>query len=744
MSSRTNNLLEKMTLREKVGQLNQHLYGFDSYVKSEDGRIEPAESFKSEVARWSGLGFLYGLFRADPWSKRDYKSGLVGIDAPKTINMLQRYVLEHSRLEIPMAVTSECPHGNQILDGYLYPVNLAVGATFNPHIFERAAGRAGKQLKELGISFGLMSLLDVCRDPRWGRSEECFSEDPYLAAAFAAAGVRGMQKEGVGTVAKHLAGQGQTTGGVNASSALIGWNELKEIHLKTMDACAREKAMAVMAAYNDVDGVPCHANKMLLRDYLRGELSFDGLIMADGVAIDRLDVLTGDNVMSGAYAVSAGVEVSLWDEAFTKLEEAVVRDPSLEKAIDKAALHVLETKEKLGLFEHPFAEESDRYVNFGKYDLKDNMDNDEGDEACAQDPSYALSLESPVLLKNENNTLPINIEKTGRILLVGDAANDIYRQLGDYTPYIREENAYTVYRGVCEALKENEAISYAYMSSEEFLNAAKEGVLDENYDTVICVIGGSSSRFSGAEFDSNGAAIASRECVMDCGEGVDSANLLLPEKDRFLVDEIKRKCPSSKLITVFIAGRAYAISDIVDKSAGLLHCFYPGPMGGKAIAEIIFGKYSPSGILPVSIPRSASQLPCYYNFRASYEGMKYCDMEENALFSFGFGLSYEEFIYEDVTLKKSEYGTKLIVSLNVSCKGNKDRTEVGDTILVYAKKKSGITVPRVKELVGFTKVYVVPGERAKAEIEIDGGFEGQLLIADGRGEIKRFETYERY
>ena len=251
-------LLRRMTLREKVGQLCQRLYGFEAYERS-GGELSPSPSFLDEVERFGGLGTLYGLYRADPWSQRNFATGLAGPLAPKAYNLLQKAVIERSLFGIPMLLSSESPHGHQALGGYLLPVNLAVGATFDPELFERAQRVCGKQLREMGADFALVSALDVLRDPRWGRSEECFGEDPCLASRFAAASVRGMQSAGVGMVAKHFCAQGETTGGVNASAARIGERELREIHLPAAEACCREQVAGIMAAYNEIDGAFCHA-----------------------------------------------------------------------------------------------------------------------------------------------------------------------------------------------------------------------------------------------------------------------------------------------------------------------------------------------------------------------------------------------------------------------------------------------------------------------------------------------------
>ena len=299
---RAADLLGRMTLREKTGQLTQRLYGFACYERQGE-EIVLSEEFRRETERYGGLGALYGLYRADPWSGKDFSTGLDGVLAPRARNQVQRYVLEHSRLGIPVLMTSECPHGHQGLDGYLLPVNLAVGASWAPKLLEEAAAVCGRQLRELGVDLALASALDILRDPRWGRSEECFGEDPLLASAFAAAVVRGIRSQGVDVCVKHFCAQGETTGGVNASAARIGERELREIHLPAAKAAAAAGAAAFMAAYNEIDGVYCHANPWLLRDRLRGVFGFEGRVVSDGVAIDQLDAVTGDRLASGALAL---------------------------------------------------------------------------------------------------------------------------------------------------------------------------------------------------------------------------------------------------------------------------------------------------------------------------------------------------------------------------------------------------------------------------------------------------------
>ena len=360
---RAEDLISRMNLREKIGQLTQRLYGFGIYTRNGD-EITFSDEFYQEVERYSGLGTLYGLYRADPWANKNFETGLDGALSPKARNMVQKYVIEHSRFGIPVLMSTECPHGHQALDGYLLPVNLASGATFSPEVLAEAAKISAKQLKEMGVDLALISCLDMLRDPRWGRSEECFGEDPYLASRMGEAVVKAVQNEGVDVVAKHMCAQGETTGGVNASAARIGMHELREIHLPPVKACVDAGVTSFMAAYNEIDGVYCHGNRWLLTDLLRNEYGFQGFVMSDGVAIDQLDAVTGDRTASGALALNAGVDMGLWDTGFQQLEEAVEQGLVAEAKIDEAAKRILTVKFRRGLFENPYVPETVKWSTY--------------------------------------------------------------------------------------------------------------------------------------------------------------------------------------------------------------------------------------------------------------------------------------------------------------------------------------------------------------------------------------------
>jgi beta-glucosidase len=713
---RAENLLYHMTLREKIGQLNQRLYGFSVYERHGQ-EITITEELKEEVEKFGGLGVLYGLYRADPWSGKNFTNGLTGQLAIKAYNIVQKYVIEHSRLGIPMLLSSECPHGHQALDGYLLPVNLCTGATFHPELLQKAYEVCGSQLKEMGVDMALVSTLDVLRDPRWGRSEECYSEDPYLASEFAKAAVTGIQSQGVAVVAKHFCAQGEGTGGINASAARIGERELREIHLPTAKACCEAGVQGIMAAYNEIDGVPCHANNKLLTQVLRNELGFQGVVMSDGVAIDQLDIMTGDRVMSGAMALKAGVDIGLWDTGFGRLEEAYERGLVSIEDIDRSVLRILTMKFERGLFEKPYLPEETPLSNF-HYDQYPE--------------ALQLARESVVLLKNDNSILPLNSDDIHSIAVIGPNADEIYNQIGDYTPPILDEEGSTVLHGIKEFIKNSKNdIEVKYCSGCGLLEGTTEGIaeaveLSNSCDITILVLGGSSSRFGKVQFDTNGAAIIKDSVSMDCGEGVDSARLELPKKQQQLAQAIYRSQAidhkPSKLITILIQGRPYAIEDIASQSSGVLCCFYPGMKGGQAIAEILFGRISPSGRLPVSIPRHVGQLPVYYNYKSSYAAMNYYDLENRPLYSFGYGLSYTQFHYQMIRLEKDSLSlsdlcqNRLQLIFEITNSGDIDSYAVPQ---LYIRDMQASTIRRIRELKDFRKVWVPKGETVKVTFTLD-------------------------
>lgn len=714
IDERVEDLLSRMTLKEKIGQLNQRLYGWNTYKKTEAG-YELTDIFKNEVSIWDGMGALYGLFRADPWSGVNFENGIAPVDSPKVANMIQRHVLENTRLGIPVLISEESPHGHQALDGTLFPVNLGIGSTWNPKLYEEAFTIAGEEIRSRGAHLALVSTLDILHDPRWGRSEECYGEDPFLAARMTEAAVRGLQGENpedllgndkVAAVVKHFCAQGAAIGGHNGRSTVIGERELREIHLPGMKAAVSAGAMSCMAAYNDIDGIPCHANKKLLTGILRDEWGFEGVVMSDGMALDQMLKISGDLETAGAMGLEAGVDLSLWGDAFALMEKAIQRGLIKEASIDRSVRRVLKLKFTLGLFDKPYTDEEKV-----KYVLNSNK---------SSSTNLKVARESMVLLKNEGAILPID-KQVKRIAVIGPNADNLYNQLGDYTPPQRPGIGITVLQGIRAAAPEGTEISYAKgcgirdLSTEGFEEAV---TLAQNSDIVILVLGGSSARNFDSQFMNNGAVVVSDKTnEMDCGEGVDVADLELGGMQLELAKQIVSA--GTPVVLVLIQGRPHSISWLSQVIPAILCAWYPGKEGGMAVGEILFGQVSPSGKLPVSIPRSSGQLPVYYN---SKEAGDYLDMSAKPLYTFGFGLSYTTFkcsnfklSQEEISLSEIENGHRIKITLEIENEGTIPGSEV---IQLYIQDLEASVVRRVKELKGFEKIYINPGERKEVSISI--------------------------
>ncbi|MCQ2432032.1 MAG: glycoside hydrolase family 3 C-terminal domain-containing protein [Clostridia bacterium] len=706
---RASALLRELTLREKIGQINQHIYGFTSY-EIKDGEFRLTDMFRKEVERWSGLGMLYGLYRADPWSQKDFTTGLTGDRVADAYNEVQDYVTRHSRFGIPVLLCEESPHGHQALDSYLLPVNLALGATWDPQLASKGFAVCGNQMAEQRVDLALVSMLDILRDPRWGRSEECYSEDPYLASRMAEAVVRGIMTAGLDVVAKHCCAQGETTGGVNASAARIGERELREIHLPAVEAAVRAGTTGIMAAYNEIDGIPCHGNPWLLKKVLRDEFGFGGFVMADGQAIDRLSLITNDDpAMQGAAALKSGVDVSLWDRGFTQLEKAITAGMVSEERLDEAVMRVLTLKFRRGLFEKPFMEKK----------IIRGYTPEEYPE------TLQLARESIVLLKNENGLLPL-AKGTGSLAVISPLAADVYAELGDYTPPQRKGASVSILEGIWRAAGTEVDSLTAPIPKDpevqaEYIASAHRMAME--HETVVLVLGGSSSRFADMTFEDNGAVGKRHDNgeyvnMTDCGEGVDVADLNLPPWQIALLEAVSSA--GCRVITIMLGGRPFAMNTIAAHSNALCQAFYPGPMGGQAVAEILFGDVCPSGRLPVSLPNTAGQIPAYYNYRSSYTA-RYSDCPDAPVYSFGYGLSYTSFAVDDVCLEKNTVTAdemkKNGVSLSFKVR-NEGRMEGTATVQLYVHDQAASVIPRVRMLKGFVRVPLIPGEEKTCTIHL--------------------------
>lgn len=707
---RVRDLLSRMTLTEKVGQVNQRMYGWDAYERTADsgGGHRLTDAFRAEVAAYDGMGALYGLQRADPWSGVTFADGITAADAARVADAVQRHVMSSTRLGIPILLVEEVPHGHQALDGTVLPVNLAVGATWDPELYEAAAAGAAAELRARGGHVALVSALDLVRDPRWGRAEECFGEDPYLAARFTRALVRGMQGEGpsyapdrAAVVLKHFAGQGATVGGRNSAATELGPRELHEIHLVASRAGVRAGAAGVMAAYNEFDGLPCAASRELLTGLLRERWGFTGLVMADGCALDRLVRLAGDPVAAGALALDAGTDLSLWDGCFPRLAEAVERGLASQDALDAAVARVLTLKFRLGLFERPYV---------GDTDLR---------PARQSGLSERLARESVVLMSHDGVTLPLT--DPPRVAVIGPNAGSLPQQLGDYTAPQRPGTGLTVLDGIRAVAPPGVEVTYARgceLVGEDRAGIDEAVALAADADTAVLVLGGSSAREAGTRFDGNGAAVVASGAPvgMTCGEGVDLADLSLPGGQLALLDAVA--ATGTPVVVVLVQGRPHAVPELSGAARAVLSAWYPGPWGGRAVADVLFGRAEPVGRLPVSVPRSAAQLPVFYNAKDhGYRG--YVDQPAGALHAFGHGLSYTTVEYGQPRLSRTRVPVADPALTCTVAVTNTGARAVRETVQLYVRRLSGSSSwPRVRELRGFARVELAPGERAEVAFVI--------------------------
>ncbi|MFJ9173543.1 glycoside hydrolase family 3 N-terminal domain-containing protein [Streptomyces sp. NPDC102360] len=697
IADRVRDLLGRMTLTEKVGQVNQRMYGWDAYERTAEGH-RLTDAFRDEVSRFDGMGALYGLQRADPWSGVTFADGITAADGARVADAVQRHVVEHTRLGIPVLMVEEVPHGHQALDGTVLPVNLAVGATWDPDLYRETAAAAAAELRARGGHIALVSALDLARDPRWGRAEECFGEDPYLAARLTEALVEGMQGAGgtfgadrAAVVLKHFAGQGSSVGGRNSAATEIGVRELHEIHLPAALAGVRAGAAGVMAAYNEFDGLPCAASHDLLTGLLRERWGFEGLVMADGCALDRLVRLTGDRPSAAALALSAGTDLSLWDGVFPELGTAVERGLVPAATLDAAVARVLTLKFRLGLFEQPYV--TDRREQ----------------ASSTTELSERIARASITLLHNDGALLPLRPDAR-RIAVIGPNADSIPQQIGDYTSPQRPGSGVSVFAGLREAGAD---VTYARgcdLVGDDRSGVAEAVELAAASDVAVLVLGGSSAREHDTLFDDNGAAVIAtgNPTEMTCGEGVDLADIRLGAGQRALAEAVA--ATGTPCVAVLIQGRPHAVPELADSAGALVSAWYPGPWGGRAVADVLLGACEPSGRLPVSVPRSSGQLPVFYNSKDhGFRG--YVDEPGTPLYPFGHGLSYTT----------TEFGTprvsERVCEVEVTNTGSRP---VRETVQLYVRRIGGATSwPRVRELRGFRRVDLSPGEKATVTFALD-------------------------
>ncbi|WP_338540572.1 glycoside hydrolase family 3 N-terminal domain-containing protein [Paenibacillus tundrae] len=720
VAERVENLLSLMTIEEKIGQLVQP-FGWQTYTNNE-GNITLSDSFKQQVEQ-GGIGSLYGALRADPWTGVTLENGLSAREGAEAVNLIQRYAIEHSRLGIPILIGEECSHGHMAIDGTVFPVPLLLGSTWNVDLYREMCHAVARETRAQGGAVTYSPVLDVVRDPRWGRTEECFGEDPYLIGELAVASVQGLQGESldqedaVAATLKHFVGYGSSEGGRNAGPVHMGWRELLEVDLYPFRKAVEAGAASIMPAYNEIDGIPCTVNNELLDGVLRKDWGFEGLVITDCGAINMLasghDVAS-DGLQASVQAIQAGIDMEMSGEMFGQyLEQAVAEDKLEVQVLDQAVRRVLALKFRLGLFEQPYVDADQAAEVIG---------NEQHIKLARQ-----LAAEGVVLLKNEAATLPLSIATVGRIAVIGPNADQAYNQLGDYTSPQPKSKVQTVLDGIrskfmcSETVQSSEQVLYApgcriRGNSREGFERAIE--VASKADTVIMVVGGSSARdFGEGTIDlKTGASKVSDNTWndMECGEGIDRMTLGLAGVQLELIQEIHQL--GKTLVVVYINGRPIAEPWVDEHADAILEAWYPGQEGGHAIADILFGDVNPSGRLTISIPKHVGQLPVYYNGKRS-RGKRYLEEDLQPRYSFGYGLSYTTFEYSEPKLSANSMttGESVTVSVHVTNTGSCAGAEVVQ--LYISDVVSSITRP-AKELKGFVKVNLEPGETRNIEFSI--------------------------
>lgn len=697
-------LIDSMSFTQKVGQLNQRLFGWKSVERNAAGRLVASDELKQEIDRWGGLGALYGLLRADPWSGQHWGNGIRPEERPEAVAVVQQTVLERGAHGIGVLLSEEAPHGHQALGGAVLPTNLGLGATFDSQGVQEAEAAVAAELAASGIHIALVSGLDIARDPRWGRCEECFGEDPLMASRMCEAIVTGMQGEhrskvgrgGVAVVLKHLAAQGEAVGGRNGQSAVLGPHDLHEIHLPPVAAGVRAGALGFMAAYNDIDSVPCCANPWLLEDYLRDQLGFDGIVMADGLAVDRLEDMAGSIPAAGRAALLAGVDVSLWDEGFARLEE-YVDDEQVAAAVDTALRRVLELKAMFGLLPEDGADTAAIAMPDADAIAQATADGREQAKRMAREAITLINDgRSAVTLDSIRGVL--TDAQAGPVIVAGPFADDFGCFLGDYTAPLPADEQSSIYRQLVARLGKDRvclAAKPSDVSADRWANAA----------AVVFVCGSTSERSYDSEFDDNGAAKAVAEYGATCGEGVDLSDIRLPWHQDEMLDEVVA-LTTAPVVSVVVCGRAHVLTHVIGQSAVTIWVGYAGQYGPQAVADVLIDGAGLPGRLPVTLPAHPAAIPVRYNDRQSAAHV-YKDAAEPVLREFGYGAgSLAGVTFSGMHADAESRANEVLVQVTAHAGDHKTAGSVN----LFAHVSGGRRIPRLAVLVDSVALTLEAGE----------------------------------
>lgn len=704
---RVKDLLGRMTLEEKAAQMLCIWQKKPETMTDAEGNFDLVKAKKSFRDK-RGLGQV--------GRPSDAGGGRNPRQMAELTNAIQKFFIENTRLGIPVIFHEECLHGHAAPGGTSFPQPIALGATFNPDLVEKLFTMTALEARLRGAHHALTPVVDVAREPRWGRVEETYGEDPYLVSRLGIAAVKGFQgernfrdKRHVLATLKHFVGHGQPESGMNCAPANVSMRVLRETFLYTFQEALREaKAVTLMASYNEIDGVPSHANKWLLRDVLRKEWGFKGFIVSDYFAIWELGYrpdthghfVAKDSRESCRLAVEAGVNIELPDpDCYLHLVDLVKKGVLKERQLDELVAPMLFWKFELGLFDDPYVDpgEADRVVGCDAH----------------RDLALTAAHEAITLLKNENNVAPLNLEKIKTIAVIGPNAHRTL--LGGYSGVPKQE--ITVLDGIRAKVGNKARVVYSEgckitiggnwnkdevvpSDPEEDRRQIKEAVeVAKQADVIVLAIGGNEQ--------------TSRE-AWGLNHMGDRTSLDLIGRQQELVDAM---LALGKPVIVFLFnGRPLSINSLAQNVPVIYECWYLGQETGRAVADVLFGDYNPGGKLPISIPRSVGHLPVFYNYKPSARrGYLFDDV--SPLYAFGYGLSYTTFSVTNPRLsgKKMRKNGSVKVAVDVTNTGKRAGTE---TVQLYIRDVvSSVTRP-VKELKGFRKVRLELGESTTVTFEI--------------------------